>query len=141
MYKTIIDDLVQNQNAIYTSDKYISLDVESLKAPALENTGEYLSLTEAEQNKLLEYCKKYNKEVKNLSIEELKSQGFNKGDNTFIELEGALLRVIEIEQLTENKAIITFQSFHSGLGAVMPKYELRYKNGKWDITTREKAVS
>ena len=141
MYKTIIDDLVQNQNAIYTSDKYISLDVESLKAPALENTGEYLSLTEAEQNKLLEYCKKYNKEVKNLSIEELKSQGFNKGDNTFIELEGALLKVIEIEQLTENKAIITFQSFHSGLGAVMPKYELRYKNGKWDITTREMAVS
>lgn len=141
LYKTIIDDIVESQNGIYSNDKYISLDVKSLKAPSLEKTAEYSSLTEEEQNELLEYCEKYNKEVKNLSMEELKEQGFNKGDDTFIELEGALLGVLEIEQLTENKAVITFQSFHTGLGAVMPKYELKYKNGKWDITVREIAVS
>ena len=140
MYKAIIDDLVENHNAIYSTDKYISLDLESLKSPS-KNGKDYLPLTDQEKDELLEYCKKYNKEVKSLSMEELQSQGFNKGDETFIELEGALLRVLEIEKLTENKAIICFQSFHTGLGAVMPTYKLNYKNGKWEIKIVEIAIS
>lgn len=139
MYKAIIDDLVANHNAIYTTDKYISLDVESLKTLGANN--EYISLTDKQKDELLEYCKNYHKEVKNLSMEELKAQGFNKGDETFIALEGALLRVLEIEKLTENKAVICFQSFHTGLGAVMPTYELNYKNGKWEIKVIEIAIS
>jgi len=140
MYKTIIDNLMTNNNAIYLEDKYISLDVKSLKAPA-ENGHEYATLTGKEQNELLEYCKKYHAEVKNLSIEELKEQGFNKGDETFISLEGALLGVTEIEKLTEDKAVIWFQSFHTGMGAIMQKYELKYKNGEWKIKALEMAIS
>ena len=140
MYKTIIDNLMTNSNAIYSGDKYISLDVKSLKAPA-QKGDEYVALTEQEQNELLEYCKKYHEEVKKLSIEELKEQGFNKGDETFISLEGALLGVIEIEKLTEDKAVIWFQSFHTGLGAIMQKYELKYKNGEWKIKALEMAIS
>ena len=140
MYKTIIDKLMENRSALYPTDKYISLDVESLKAPS-KDQKEGIALTEEEKNKLLEYCQKYHEEVKNLSIEELKIQGYNKGDDTFISLEGALLRVIEIEKLTENKAVIWFQSFHTGLGAIMPKYELNYKKGKWEITSKEMAIS
>ena len=140
MYKTIIDDLVVNHNAIYSTDRYISLDLESLKSLS-ENGKDYLPLTDEEKNALLEYCKKYNKEVKSLSMEELKLEGFNKGDETFIELEGALLRVLEIKKLTENKAVICFQAFHTGLGAVMPTYELTYKNGKWKIKMVEIAIS
>ena len=141
MYKTIIDDLIKNHNTVYPSDQYISLDVNSLKAPNQNSKKDYRKLTEEEQNELLKYCKNYHEEVKNLSIEELKERGFNKGNETFIELEGALLRVIKIEKLTENKAVIWFQSFHTGLGAVMPKYELNYKNGEWSINVREMAVS
>lgn len=140
MYKTIIDKLMENRSALYPTDKYISLDVESLKAPS-KDQKEGIALTEKEKNELLEYCQKYHEEVKNLSIEELKIQGYNKGDDTFISLEGALLRVIEIEKLTENKAVIWFQSFHTGLGAIMPKYELNYKKGKWEITSKEMAIS
>ena len=135
-----IKDLMTNSNAIYSGDKYISLDVKSLKAPAKKG-DEYVALTEQEQNELLEYCKKYHEEVKKLSIEELKEQGFNKGDETFISLEGALLGVIEIEKLTEDKAVIWFQSFHTGLGAIMQKYELKYKNGEWKIKALEMAIS
>lgn len=141
MYKTIIDHLVENNNATYPTDKYISLDVESLRAPAKEGKTEYLKLTEDEKEELLQYCKKYNKEVKSLSMDELKEQGYNKGDETFITLEGALFRILEIEKLEENKAVIWFQSFHTGLGAVMPKYELKYKNGEWEIKVKERAVS
>ena len=139
MYKTIIDHLVENHQAIYSTDKYISLDVESLKAPGTNN--EYISLTDEQQNELLEYCKKYHEEVKSLSMEELKAQGFNKGDETFIELEGALLTVLEIEKLTENKAVIWFESFHTGLGAVMVKYELNYNNEEWKVTVKGMAIS
>lgn len=141
MYKTIIDKLMENRNALYTTDQYISLDVESLKAPALENGTEYLALTEEQKDELLKYCKKYHEKVKDLSMEELQQQGFNKGEETFISLEGALWRVIKIEKLTENKAVIWFQSFHTGLGAIMPKYELKYRNGKWEITSKEMAIS
>ena len=141
MYKVIIDDMVENHNALSPYDKYISLDVESLKAPSLEKTKDYRQLTQEERNEILEYCKKYNKEVKKLSMEELKEEGFNKGDENFIYLEGTLFTVLEIEKLTENKAVIWFQAFHSGLGAVMPKYELTYKNGEWEITIKEMAIS
>ena len=74
-------------------------------------------------------------------MDELKEQGYNKGDETFITLEGALFRILEIEKLEENKAVIWFQSFHTGLGAVMPKYELKYRNGEWEIKVKEMAVS
>ena len=142
MYKTIIDEILTQKNGLNSIDKYISLDVESLKAPSQYMTnGEYLPLTEHEKYELLEYCKNYHEEVKSLSIEKLKEQGFNKGDENFISLEGALLRVLKIEKLTENKAIIWFQSFHTGLGAIMPKYELTYKNGKWEIKSKEMAIS
>lgn len=142
MYKTMINHLIENSNALYSEDKYISLDVESLKAPAKDNSSkEYSPLTEKEKNELLEYCEKYNKEVKSLSIEELKNQGFNKGNETFVSLEGAVLGVLEIEELTDSKAVIWFQSFHSGLGAVGSKYEMKYKNGKWDVTVESQFIS
>jgi len=141
MYKTIIDDIAENYNAIYPSDKYISLDINSLKAPNPNSKENYVDLTEEEQNELLEYCKKYHEEINSLSMEELKQAGLNKGSETFIELEGVLLRVLEIDKLTENKAVIWFQAFHTGLGAVMPKYKLNYKNGEWNITVLEMAVS
>ena len=142
MYKTILDRILTQNNGIYSTDKYISLDVGSLRAPAQEDSnGEYVSLTANEKNELLEYCKKYHKEVKGLSIEGLKEDGLVQDNNGFISLEGALLRVLEIEKLTENKAVIWFQSFHTGLGAIMPKYELTYKNGKWKITEKEMAIS
>lgn len=139
MYKAIIEDLLENHNAIYPTDTYISLDVGSLKAPEANN--EYTVLTEEEQNELLEYCKKYHKEVKSLSMEGLKQEGLVQDDNGFISIDGALLRVLEIEKLTEDNAVILFQSFHTGLGAVMPKYELKYKNGQWKVTVKEMAIS
>lgn len=140
MYETIIEDIIEKSKGIMQGAKYISLDVNSLKAPET-TTNNYSELTEQQKNELLEYCKKYHDQVKNQSLEELRQAGLVEDNNGFIAIEGVLIRILKIEKLAENKAIIEVQAFRTGLGAVMVKYELKYKNGEWSIKTDQMAIS
>ena len=140
MYEAIIGDLIGKSKGIMQGAKYISLDVSSLKAPGT-STENYLELTEEQKNKLTEYCQKYNEEVKNKSLEGLREEGLVEDTNGFIAIEGVLIRILQIEKLTENKAVIEVQAFRTGLGAVMIEYELKYKNGEWKLTAGPMAIS
>ena len=55
-------------------------------------------------------------------------------------LGGALLWV-EVEEYVNNKSIITGVSWFGNLGAVFPKYEATFKNGKWELKLISKAIS
>lgn len=48
---------------------------------------------------------------------------------------------IEIEEYSEEKAIITGISWFGNLGAVFPKYEAIYKDGKWELKLISMAIS
>ena len=55
-------------------------------------------------------------------------------------LNGTLLW-IDLEEYNENKAVITGVSWFSNTGAVFPKYEAIYKNGKWTLNLISMAIS
>lgn len=48
---------------------------------------------------------------------------------------------IEPEEYNGNKATITGVSWFGNLGAVFPKYEATYKNGKWELELISMAIS
>lgn len=73
-----------------------------------------------------------------------------KNDNTKFELDddGRLVRTIdgallwiEVEEYSESKSTITGVSWFGNLGAVFPKYEAIFKNGKWQLELISMAVS
>ncbi len=55
-------------------------------------------------------------------------------------LDGALLS-INLEEYSENKAVIEATSWFGNLGAVFPKYEAKYKNGEWQLEVLSMAIS
>lgn len=55
-------------------------------------------------------------------------------------IDGALLWV-EVEEYNKNRATITGVSWFGNLGAVFPKYEAIFKNGKWQLKLISMAVS
>jgi len=135
MYKTVIDDLIGKSKGILQGAEYISLDVDSFKKSNEEN------LTDTEKSELLDYCTKYHEEVKSLSLEGLRQIGLVEETDGFVSIDGVLIRILNIEKLTENKAVMEVQAFRTGLGAVMTKYELKYKNEKWNLKVKEIAIS
>ena len=73
-----------------------------------------------------------------------------KNDSTKFELDddGRLVRTIdgallwiEVEEYSESKSTITGVSWFGNLGAVFPKYEAIFKNGKWQLELISMAVS
>ncbi|HHY23470.1 MAG TPA: hypothetical protein GX527_04425 [Clostridiaceae bacterium] len=73
-----------------------------------------------------------------------------KNDNTKFEpdddgrlirsIDGALLWV-EVEEYSKSKSTITGVSWFGNLGAVFPKYEATFKNGKWQLELISMAIS
>lgn len=55
-------------------------------------------------------------------------------------LDGALLWIV-LEAYDNNKAVIEGVSWFGNLGAVFPKYEATYKNGRWELKLISMAVS
>lgn len=55
-------------------------------------------------------------------------------------LEGTLLWV-EVDEYSENKAVITGVSWFGNLGAVFPTYEASYRDGAWQLKLLRIAVS
>ena len=73
-----------------------------------------------------------------------------KNDNTKFKLddEGRLMSSIDgtllyvkVKEYNENKAIIIGVSWFGNLGAVFPKYEATFKNGKWELKLISMAIS
>lgn len=144
MYRTIIDTLIAEDDALNYEAKYIALDLDTFVIPykdnqSVMNNNKYLPISDNMKNNLLNYCKKYNSEIKSASFADLKAQGLFNEET--VSLEGLLIYVSNIEKLSENKAIISMVKYRSGLGALFPKYELNYENDIWEIKVLEMAIS
>lgn len=60
--------------------------------------------------------------------------------NLIRSINGTLLSV-RVEKWSDNKVIIEATSWFGNLGAVFPKYEAKYKSGKWQLKLIEMAIS
>lgn len=133
MYQTIIDDLMNTDTALSSDAKYLALDLNSFVG--LDKNA----LPESTKNNLLDYCKKYNTDVKYASFADLKAQGlFNEKT---ISLEGVLIYTTKVDVVSENKVVISAVKYRSGLGAIFPTYEAKYTNGEWKLETTAFAIS
>lgn len=140
MYKTIIDEIMSQDDGLNQDAKYISLDVDSfVSSIKINDDPNNLPLSEEQKETLINYCKKYNLNVKGNSMEQLKEQGlFNE---ELMGIEGILIYASKVEEISQNHAIISMTKYRGGNGAIFPKYELNYKDGQWEIKTLEMAIS
>lgn len=143
MYETIIDHIMNEDSALNNEAEYISLDVDGLVAPSERGNGtlydKYLELTEDEKLTLLEYCKKYNSNVKDLSMKEIQEQGLF--DKEKMGINGVAIYIDDVEKCTVDSAIMEVTKYRSALGAIFVKYKLEYKNHMWNIEVLQMAIS
>ncbi len=132
--------------------KRIDLYVTAMKAAFNEENGGK-SFIAVEMDTLEGLSDEGKKEVLN-RLEDLSSDVYAfeeiKDDNTKFEkdgngnlrraIDGTLLSV-RLEKFKGNNAIIEATSWFGNLGAVFPKYEAKYKDGKWELKLLSMAVS
>lgn len=143
MYETIIEHIMNQDSALNHEAEYISIDVNGFVAPIERGNGtiqdKYMGLTDEETQTILEYCKKYNRNVKNLSMKEIQEQGLF--DQERMGIDGVAIYISDVEKCTENSAIMEMTKYRSALGAIFVKYKLEYKNDVWDIEVLQMAIS
>lgn len=133
MYQAIIDDLMNTDTALSSDAKYLALDLNSFVG--LDKNA----LPESAKNNLLDYCKKYNGDVKYASFADLKAQGLFNEET--MSLEGVLIYATKVDVVSENKVVISAAKYRSGLGAIFLTYEAKYTNGEWKLEVTEFAIS
>ena len=143
MYKKILDDLINQDSAINEDAKFIAIDFTKFLAYHKDkhNGGSQLrSLSPNEKKALLEYCKKYNENVIEATMEELKEKGYFDPKNLY--LQGILITATDIEKIEFDKAVLSLEKYRGGLAAVFPKYELTLvDNDYWDLKVLSMAIS
>ena len=143
MYKKILDDLINQDSAINEDAKFIAIDFTKFLAYHKDkhNGGSQLrSLSPNEKKALLEYCKKYNENVIEATMEELKEKGYFDQKNLY--LQGILITATDIEKIEFDKTVLSLEKYRGGLAAVFPKYELTLvDNDYWDLKVLSMAIS
>lgn len=120
IYIAVLDSFMPLDEGLNRGMKYIAIDTSTLK---------YLPV--GDKQELLKYFEKYNVEVMDASLEKLKEMGLF--DEKTLSLDGILLRIKDIEILSEKRAIIEGSKYRSGKGAIGVKCIVEYKNGKWKV--------
>ena len=143
MYKKILDDLINQDSAINEGAKFIAIDFTNFLAyhkDGNDGSSQLRNLSPNEKNQLLDYCKKYNENVIEATIEELKEKGYFNEKNMY--LQGILITVTNTEKVEFDKAILSLQKYRGGLAAVFPKYELTLvDNDYWNLQILDMAIS
>lgn len=142
MYETMIENLIKEDDTLNQDAKFIAIDFENFLTYRKDQVqgGYCRSLSENEKKEIINYCKSYNPNVIESTMEELKDQGhFNEET---MSLDGILISVDKVDSIIENKAIVRMNKYRSALGAIMPKYELNLQNDfDWDIKVVDMAIS
>lgn len=126
MYKKILEDLINQDSALNSNAKFIAIDFDNFityHKDRYSNEDQRRGLSQNEKQEILDFCKQYNDNVIEANFEKLKEQGYFNEET--MSLEGILISVDEVETVKENKAVLRVSKYRSGLGAVMPKYELK----------------
>lgn len=143
MYKKILDDLINQDSAINEGAKFIAIDFTNFLAyhkDGNDGSSQLRNLSTNEKNQLLDYCKKYNENVIEATMEELKEKGYFNEKNMY--LQGILITVTNTEKVEFDKAILSLQKYRGGLAAVFPKYELTLvDNDYWNLQILDMAIS
>ena len=143
MYKKILDDLINQDSAINKGAKFIAIDFTNFLAyhkDGNDGSSQLRNLSTNEKNQLLDYCKKYNENVIEATMEELKEKGYFNEKNMY--LQGILITVTNTEKVEFDKAILSLQKYRGGLAAVFPKYELTLvDNDYWNLQILDMAIS
>lgn len=143
MYKKILDDLLNQDSAINEGAKFIAIDFTNFLAyhkDGNDGSSQLRNLSTNEKNQLLDYCKKYNENVIDATMEELKEKGYFNEKNMY--LQGILITVTNTEKVEFDKAILSLQKYRGGLAAVFPKYELTLvDNDYWNLQILDMAIS
>lgn len=143
MYKKILEDLINQDSALNENAKFIAIDFENFighHKDRYSNEDQIRKLSEKEKQTLLDFCKQYNKNVIEANFEKLKEQGYFNEET--MSLEGILISVDKVETIKENKAVLRVSKYRSGLGAVMPKYELKLVDEYyWELKVIDMMIS
>ena len=143
MYKKILDDLINQDSAINEDAKFIAIDFTNFLAyhkDRYDGSSQLRNLSTNEKNQLLDYCKKYNENVIEATMEELKEKGYFNEKNMY--LQGILITVTNTEKVEFDKAILSLQKYRGGLAAVFLKYELTLVNNDyWNLQILDMAIS
>lgn len=143
MYKKILDDLLNQDSAINEGAKFIAIDFTNFLAyhkDRYDGSSQLRNLSTNEKNQLLDYCKKYNENVIEATMEKLKEKGYFNEKNMY--LQGILITVTNTEKVEFDKAILSLQKYRGGLAAVFPKYELTLvDNDYWNLQILDMAIS
>lgn len=143
MYKKILEDLINQDSAINEGAKFIAIDFTNFLAyhkDGNDGSSQLRNLSTNEKNQLLDYCKKYNENVIEATMEELKEKGYFNEKNMY--LQGILITVTNTEKVEFDKAILSLQKYRGGLAAVFPKYEVTLvDNDYWTLQILDMAIS
>ena len=129
--------MFRNGDEAYT----IALDSLMNEEESLNNDIEYISIDMSDVNILKEEYKvivvnnfktKYDVEVLDLTLEELREKGLFHPDSKV--LSGVLLRIDEIDfDQNSNNAIFKGSKYRSGDGGVTVEGTIQFIDGKWEI--------
>lgn len=124
VYNAALDSFMNLDQGLNSDMKYIAIDTKSLKG-----------INEENKKAIIEHFKKYNVEVMDASIDDLKEKGlFNKET---LSLQGILLSVSKFEKKSDAKIIIEGSKYRSGLGAIGVKCTVVYKDGLWKVESSD----
>ena len=103
-------------NGIY---KYIAINTKTLE-----------NATQRNIDYIFNWFVKYNNDIIDESFESLEEKGMVKEFNS---LEGLLLEVISIKEISEEEVIIELSKFRSGIGAIGMRYTLIQNDSTWEV--------
>lgn len=118
-YTTVIDKLYKEDIGLNSDIKYIAIDTSSI-----------VNLNDEEKARLLKEVENYGFTVLDMTIEELKEEGYVKD----LYFEEGILFEIKDEYIKRNSITMDISKWRSGLGAI--GYDgtvVKYKNGEWEI--------
>jgi hypothetical protein len=128
LYFRVMKAAFQEENG---GNQFIAVKLDTLEGLGNQSKEELLKALSELSSKVYDF--------KDISDDRTKFELDNEG-RLVRTIDGTLLWV-EVEEYSENKAIITGVSWFGNLGAVFPKYEARYKNGMWQLKLISMAIS
>lgn len=116
-----LDSMMEKDKALNSDMEFIAIDMSNFE-----------EVNEEQKKAIVNYFKdKYNVEVMNATMDELKEKGYYNPDT--MALEGVLLRIEKVVVKFNNNVLLEGSKFKSGLGAIGVESTIHYKNGEWQI--------
>jgi hypothetical protein len=123
IYNIALDSFMRLDEGLNGEMKYIAINSKTLK-----------NATNQDILEILDYFKKYDVKVFDESFDSLKEKGMVKQGNS---LEGVLLEIISIEEISENKIKIEGSKFRSGLGAISVESIIVKSENEWKLESAD----